>query len=140
MLGLSGDDSNHLKIRELLKNATNQAREKEYDSAITSLLTAYELMKTCSTEWGTKVYFRVARYQHLAGRYDEALRWLQQLHDNVDAYADAREVLYKKWGWMQKDGFSKISGALRNKQREIIQAEIELLNTRQAKIIARKSK
>lgn len=139
-LGLSGNDLDHAEIRELLKTSTEQAREKLYDSAIESLLKAYDLMKTCSTEWGTKEYFRVARYHHLAGRYDEALNWLEQLHDNVDSYADVRELLYKEWGWRQNGGFAKVSKTLRNKRREVIRAEIELLNTRQMKIIARQSK
>jgi len=138
MLGLSGDDSSHDVIRELLKKATAQAGEKEYDLAIASLLRAYELMKTCSTEWGLKEYFRVARYYHLAGRYDDAFKWLQQLHDRVDADADARETLYQQWGWRQKGGFSKVSKTIRDKKRELIEAEIALLNTRQEKINAKK--
>lgn len=140
-LGLSsGDNSNHLVIRELLKDATAFARDKSYDAAIYNLLKAYTLMETCSTTWGIKEYFRVARYQHLAGRYDQALKWLQDLYDSVDLRADAREALYEQWGFMQKGGFAKISTTLRNKQREVILAEIQLLKTRQEKIIAKHSK
>ncbi|MCL7420859.1 MAG: tetratricopeptide repeat protein [Methylobacter sp.] len=140
MLGLTGNDTDHAEIRELLKKATAQAKEKNYDSAISSLLRAHELMKTCSTEWGIRAYFRVARYHHLAGRYDEALQWLQQLHDNVDADADAREVLYKAWGWRQKGGFAKVSKKLRSTSKRLIKEEIELLKTRQQKIETRKRK
>jgi tetratricopeptide (TPR) repeat protein len=140
MLGLTGNDTDHAEIRELLKKATAQANEKNYDSAIASLLRAYELMKTCSTEWGIKTYFRVARYHHLAGRYEEALQWLLQLHDNVDADADARELLYKVWGWRQKGGFAKISKTLRSTSKRLIKEEIELLKTRQQKIETRKQK
>ena len=68
---------------------------------------AYSLMEVVSTEWGIKAYFRVARYYHLAGRYEDALSLLQKLHDNVDIAADAREKLYKEWGWMQKGGPAK---------------------------------
>lgn len=140
-LGISsGDNSNHLVIRDLLKDATAFARDKSYDAAIYSLLKAYKLMETCSTEWGTKEYFRIARYQHLAGRYDEALKWLQDLYDTVDSRADAREALYEQWGFRQKDGFAKISATLRNKQRQVILAEIQLLKTSQQKIIAKQSK
>ncbi len=138
MLGLSGDNSNHDEIRELLKTATVQAREKEYDAAIASLTRAYELMKNCSTEWGIKEYFRVARYHHLAGRYDDATNWLQQLYDNVDANADAREILYQQWGWRQKGGFSKVSQEARESRRHVICDEMELFKKRQAKIDKRR--
>lgn len=138
MLGLTGNDTHHMEIRELLKRATAQAKEKYYDSAIESLLRAYHLMETCSTEWPIKTYFRAARYHHLAGRYEEALNWLQGLHDNVDAKADAREKLYKEWGWRQKGGFAKVSKRVRNAYRKVIKDEIELLNTRQRKIEQRK--
>ena len=137
MLGLSGDDTHHIEIRELLKKATALANTKDYEAAIKCLLRAYELMASCSTEWGIKAYFRAARYYHLAGRYDDARAWLQQLHDNVDTTADAREVLYKKWGWRQKGSFAKISKTIRNNYRELIWAEINLLNARQAKITAK---
>lgn len=140
MLGLTGNDTHHMEIRELLKRATAQAKEKYYDSAIESLLRAHHLMETCSTEWPIKTYFRVARYHHLAGRYDQALDWLQALHDNVDAKADAREKLYKEWGWRQKGGFSKVSKRLRDAYRKVIEDEIELLNTRQRKIEQRLAK
>lgn len=136
-LGLTSNDANHLEIRDLLKSATALAKDKQYEIAINRLLKAYELMGTCSTEWGTKEYFRVARYYHLAGRYDDALGWLQRLYDNVDAHADSREKLYKQWGWRQNNGYAEISKTQRNKKREIIQAEIDLLNTRQNKINAR---
>ena len=140
MLGLTGNNLVYTEIRKLLKKATVHAKEKDYDSAIVSLLKAYRLMETCSTEWGIRTYFRAARYHHLAERYDDALNWLQTLHDNVDTTADAREELYKKWGWMQKGGPSKVSKKIRDTYRKIINNEIELLMTRQQKIEQRARK
>jgi len=134
MLGLTGNNVDHDEIRDLLKQATIHANDKDYDTAIASLSRSYGLMTTCSTEWPIKTYFRLARYHHLAGRYQEARDWLQGLYDNVDLTADAREQLYKKWGWRQKGGFAKISQTLRNNYRKIIDDEIVLLNTRQRKI------
>jgi len=137
----NGNNSDHDEIRELLKKATAQANEKHFDTAIESLFRAYKLMETCSTVWGIKTYFRLARYHHLAGRYDEALKWLQQLYDNVDANANAREALYKKYSWRQEDGgFAKISKATRDTERDIILAEIDLLNRRQRKMKAKSKK
>lgn len=135
MLGLTGNNVHHDEIRDLLKKATVQANDKDYDTAIASLSRAYELMATCSTEWPIKTYFRLARYHHLAGRYEEARAWLQSLYDNVDKAADARELLYKHWGWMQaRDQFAKISQKLRFNRKNTIADEIDLLNTRQRKI------
>ncbi|MGZ8236347.1 MAG: hypothetical protein ACXWTY_00555 [Methylobacter sp.] len=140
MLGLTGNDIDHEEIRNLLKRATVQANDKDYDAAIGSLSKAYALMTTCSTEWPIKTYFRLARYHHLADRYEEALSWLQGLYDDVDITADARELLYKEWGWRQKGGFAKVSKTQRNTYRKIIDDEIVLLNTRQRKIEQRASK
>lgn len=140
MLGLTGNNADHAEIRELLKYATALAKEKDFDNAIANLLTAYKLMETCSTEWGIKAFFRVARYHHLAGRYDVAIEWLQQLHDNVDAYADAREILYKEWGWLGKGGYAKVSKTVRNINKKCIKEEIALYKTRQSKIELREEK
>ena len=82
----------------------------------------------------------MARYHHLAGRYEEALSWLQGLYDDVDTTADARELLYKEWGWRQKGGFAKVSKTQRNTYRKIIDDEIVLLNMRQRKIEQRARK
>jgi hypothetical protein len=140
MLGLTGNDVDHEEIRNLLKRATVQANDKDYDAAIGSLSKAYALMTACSTEWPIKTYFRLARYHHLADRYEEALSWLQGLYDDVDITADARELLYKEWGWRQKGGFAKVSKTQRNTYRKIIDDEIVLLNTRQRKIEQRARK
>lgn len=140
MLGLTGNDVDHEEISNLLKKATVQANDKDYDAAIVSLSKAYGLMATCSTEWPPKTYFRLARYHHLAGRYEEALSWLQGLYDDVDTTADARELLYKEWGWRQKGGFAKVSKTQRNTYRKIIDDEIVLLNMRQRKIEQRARK
>lgn len=129
-----------LEISALLKKATVQAKDKDYDAAIAGLLRAYSLMETVYTEWGIKPYFRVARYHHLAGRYEDALSWLQGLYDNVDASFDAREKLYEKWGMMQKGGPLKIPKLVRDNYRNVIRKEIDLLMTRQQKIEQRLSK
>ena len=123
------------EISSLLKKATSQAKEKDYDAAINSLSSAYELMITCSTEWPIKTYFRLARYHHLAGRYEDARSWLQELYDNVDKTADAREHLYKQWDRMQsRNQFAKISPELRYNRKNAIADEIDLLTARQRKI------
>ncbi len=123
------------KISDLLKLATVQAEDKDYDSAIDSLRCAYSLMETVATEWPIRTYFRLARYLHLSGRFAEALDWLKNLHDSVDATCNAREQLYKQWGWMQgRNKPAKISKTLRNNLRRIIKQEIELYIERQKKI------
>jgi hypothetical protein len=135
MLGLTGNNAHHDEIRDLLKNATVQANTKDYDAAIVSLSLAYELMATCSTEWPIKTYFRLARYHHLAGRYEDARDWLKSLYDNVDKVADARELLYEQWGWMQtRDKFAKVSPERRYNSKNTIADEIDLLTARQRKI------
>lgn len=140
MMGLTGNNANHTEIGDLLKAATVQAKEKHYEAAIASLLRAYDLMQDCSTEWGIKTYFRVARYYHLSGDYPQAMQWLQDLHGNVDTTADAREALYRQWEWRQKGGFAKVSRTMRNSTRKVIKAEIELYKTREQKIQSRLQK
>lgn len=123
------------KISDLLKLATVQAEDKDYDSAIDSLRCAYSLMETVATEWPIRTYFRLARYLHLSGRFAEALDWLKNLHDNVDSTCNAREQLYKEWGWMQgRNQPAKISKTLRNNLRRVVKQEIELYMERQHKI------
>lgn len=123
------------EISNLLKCATAQAGDKDYDSAIGSLRRAYSLMETASTEWPINTYFRLARYLHLSGRYPDAIEWLQDLHDKLDLRCDAREVLYKEWGWMQgRNKPAKISKTVRNNIRLTIKQEIGLYKERQRKI------
>ena len=123
------------EISNLLKLATVQAGDKDYESAIESLRRAYSLMETVSTEWPIRTYFRLARYLHLSGKYHEAIDWLQNLHDNVDSASDAREALYKEWGWMQgRNKPAKIPKTLRNNLRKIFKQEIGLYMERQEKI------
>lgn len=122
------------EISNLLKLATVQAGDKDYQSAIESLRRAYSLMETVSTEWPIRTYFGLARYLHLSGKYHEAIDWLKNLHDNVDSASDAREALYKKWGWMQGNKPAKIPKTLRNNLRRIIKQEICLYMERQEKI------
>lgn len=132
---LRDDTQEETEISNLLKLATVQAGDKDYDSAIKSLERAYSLMPTVAAEWPIKTYFRLARYLHLSGKYNEALDWLQELHDSVDLRCDAREVLYKEWGWMQSAGRSAtISKTLRNTQRKLIKQEITLYKERQRKV------
>ena len=131
---------NRNDISKLLKDATVLAKDKNYDEAISILLKAYELMKVVETEWGIKTYFRVARYHHLAGRYEDALSWLKFLYDDVDNKANDREKLYKEWGWFNENGNLKIPLRLRNTFREIILEEINLLNYRQEKILNKEAK
>lgn len=129
------------EISNLLKLATAQAGEKNYDAAIASLKRAYSLMEAVATEWPINTYFRLARYLHLSGKYLEALDWLQRLHDNVDASCDAREALYKEWGWMQgRSKPSTISKTLRNNLRRAVKQEISLYIERQRKIDLKKKK
>ncbi|QXP85766.1 tetratricopeptide repeat protein [Methylococcus sp. Mc7] len=129
------------EISNLLKLATAQAGDKDYDSAISSLRRAYSLMETVSTEWPITTYFRLARYLHLSDRYPEAIEWLQDLHDNLDSRCDAREALYKEWGWMQgRNKPAKISKTVRNNLRRTIKQEIALYKERQQKIEQRAEK
>ncbi len=120
------------EISNLLKLATVQAGDKDYNSAIESLTRAYSLMTTVATEWPISTFFRLARYLHLSGRYPEALDWLQNLHDNLDSKCDAREKLYKEWGWMQGGNkAAKIPKKIRNNLRREIEQEIDLYKERQ---------
>lgn len=129
------------EISNLLKLATAQAGDKDYDSAIGSLRRAYSLMETVPTEWPITTYFRLARYLHLSGRYREAIEWLQDLHDNLDSRCNAREALYKEWGWMQgRNKPAKISKTVRNNLRRIIKQEIALYEERQRKILRKAEK
>jgi len=125
---------------ELLKKATVQAKSSDYDAAIDSLLLAYSKMKLSNTEWGFKTYFRVARYHHLAGRFDEALQWLQNLYASVDEYFDGRERMYEQFGYRQKGGFLKVSAHVRLNCKNITADEIDLLVKRQKKIENREKK
>ena len=130
-----GDDA----IADLLKQATAQAGDKHYEEAIATLRDAYARMETASQEWPIETYFRLGRYLHLSGHYEEAVAWLRQLHDTLDARYDAREQIYKQWGWMQGRGKpAKIPKTVRNAERKIIKREIEVYAERQAKIEARK--
>lgn len=123
------------EISDLLKLATVHADNKDYDSAISVLRRAYFLMEGEGAEWPIRTFFRLSRYLHLSGRYDEALEWLGNLHDNMDSKCDAKERLYKEWGWTQGNGKPmKISKALRNNLRGIIKREIALYKERQLKI------
>lgn len=127
------------EISNLLKLAMTQAGDKGYDSAINSLRRAYSLMEKVSTEWPINTYFRLARYLHLSGKYQDAIDWLQGLHDSVDSVCDAREALYKEWGWMQAGNKpAKISKTLRNNLRRTIKREIQLFTGRQRKIEQKK--
>lgn len=129
------------EISDLLKLATAQAGDKDYDSAIQSLKRAYSLMATVSTEWPISAYFRLARYLHLSGKYLDALDWLQQLHDNLDFTCDAREQLYKKQGLMQSGNKpARISKTIRNNLRREVNDEISLYKERQHKIEQRLEK
>jgi len=128
-------------ISDLLKLATSQANDKDYPSAITSLRRAYALMETASTEWPEKTYFRLARYLHLSGDYEGAISWLQQLLDGFDARCDAREQLYKQWGWMQGGGKpATIPKSVRNNVKREIKDEIALFKEREEKIQERLKK
>lgn len=130
-----------LEISNLLKLATARAKDKDYDSAISSLRRAYSLMETVSAEWPITTYFRLPRYLHLSGRYPEAIEWLQDLHDKLNSRCDAREALYKEWGWIQgRNKPAKISKIVRNNLRRIIKQEIALYMERQRKIEQRAEK
>lgn len=127
------------EISNLLKLATTQAGDKDYDSAINSLQRAYLLMENAPTEWPISTYFRLARYLHLSGKYHEAIDWLQRLHDNVDSACAARESLYNEWGWMQAGSKPlKISKTVRNNLRRMVKREIQLFTERQRKMEQKK--
>jgi tetratricopeptide (TPR) repeat protein len=129
------------KISELLKLATVQARDKDYDAAIHSLELAYDLMETVGTEWPIKTYFRLPRYLHLSGQFDEAITWLQEFLENLDSRCDAREELYREWGWMQKGKKpATIPKSARSKLRRSVREEIAVFKEREKKIRERNRK
>lgn len=129
------------EISTLLKLATSQANEKDYESAIASLRRAYALMESASTEWPMKTYFRLARYLHLLGDFEGSISWLQQLLNGLDAHCDAREQLYKQWGWMQSGGKpATIPKSLRSNMKREIKEEITLFKGREKKIQERLKK
>ena len=49
-IGVRAKTPQELEISSLLKKATVQAKEKDYDAAIAGLLRAYSLMETVGTE------------------------------------------------------------------------------------------
>lgn len=129
------------KISDLLKQATAQAGNKDYEAAITSLRCAYSLMESVAIEYPITTYFRLARYLHLSGNYAEAVQWLRYLLDSLDARFDAREALYKQWGWMQsRNKYATIPKVVRNNVKRQIKRELEVFAERQRKIEAKISK
>lgn len=92
-------------------------------------------MENAPTEWPVKTYFRLARYLHLSGDFEGSICWLQQLLDGLDAQCDAREHLYKEWGWMQSGGKpATIPKSLRSNMKREIKDEISLFKEREKKI------
>ena len=129
------------EISDLLKQATAQADDKDYDAAVASLRRAYSLMESVATEWPIRTYFRLARYLHLSGNYDAAVQWLRSPLDNLDQRFDAREALYKEWGWMQSKGkYATISKEVRKNVKNVIRNELVVFAERQHKIEARAKK
>ncbi len=123
------------EIGRLLRHATSQADHKDYEAAIDSLMLAYRLMDEVPTEWPIRTYFRLARYLHLSGKYEQAMQWLHQLHETLDAWYDAREALYKTWGWMQgRNKPASVPKAVRKNLRSLIENEIALYARRQRNI------
>lgn len=118
------------RIRELLRESTDHKDEKNHDAAIACLREAYRLMAGVATAWSYKDWLRLPRCLHLAGRYDDAIAELQQLHDGLADYEARRK----------QAGFIAMPKRVQANIRRLIKNEIAITTDREMKRLARFAK
>lgn len=118
------------RISALLRESTTHKQAKNYDAAIACLREAYRLMENVATMWSYKDWFRLPRCLHLAGRFDEALGELQQLHDGLADY-EARRA---------RAGFVPMPKSVQANIRRLIKNEMAITTEREAKAKKRADK
>lgn len=110
-----------LKIRRLLKEATDFGKANNHEEAIKCLTTANRLMKASATSYPIETYLRLPLYLQKAGRWQESLTEFQQLA--VDTF------------WMIESEFKhqppEIRDSLRAMQLSIIHDKIRVAAKRQ---------